>query len=587
MAAEFSHRTRREFLDAMASQAFDLLIVGGGVTGAFAAWDAAARGLRVALVERGDFGSGTSSRSARLAHGGLRYLEHFQFGLVFEGTHERRSLVDIAPHLVRPLAFVVPTYRGDKNGRFKINLGLWLYDMLAGTKGFGWHKSYDVAALQKKEPALRAEGLTGGLSYYDCATDDARLALSAIRSAREAGAMPVSQVHCRRPILEDGVVVGAELEDHLSGDTLRCKTKAIINAAGPWTDAVLETWPGGLPPMLRPSKGIHLVIPRERLPVSSAVVMNAPQDGRVTFCIPWGECTYVGTTDTDLPPDVDPALPLGAAPLVSKAELAERVADVSADDEDVAYLLTVLQHYFPEQELSSADIVSTWAGVRPLVREDKDSSYDVSREHTIVSHPGGGFTIAGGKLTTCRKMAEEVVDQAIGWLRSEGDTRPFLPCRTRETPLVGGEGLHEGSLEAHRLDLESSFGLSTSVAEHFQTAFGSGAAAVLARIEESAGMTPIVEGLPYVWGEIDEAVRNEMTLRLADFMIRRTHLFYKAADQGASVEERVAARLGELLGWDEDARQRELAWYRSLRRRSLAFRETETPGISSATSNPS
>jgi glycerol-3-phosphate dehydrogenase len=590
MTLEFSHRTRREFLSALDAKPLDLLVVGGGVTGAFTAWDAAARGLRVALVERGDFGSGTSSRSARLAHGGLRYLESFQFGLVFEGTHERRSLIDIAPHLVRPLPFLVPTYRGDKNGRFLINIGLWLYDMLAGTKGLGWHRSYKAAALKDMVPSLRADGLTGGLRYFDCATDDARLTLSAIRTAREAGAMPMSRVHFRRPILEDGVVVGAELEDLIGGESLRCATKCIVNAVGPWTDAVLETWPGKLPMMLRPSKGIHLVLPRERLPVNDAVVMNAPQDGRVTFCIPWRECTYVGTTDTELvsdPSGADGSARAGAGAPWASGEIAAQVEGVRADAADVAYLLEILAHYFPEQRIQADDVIATWAGVRPLVGQDKDSSYDVSREHTIITHPGGGFTIAGGKLTTCRKMGEELVDHAIGYLRSEGDKRPFLSCKTKESPLVGGEGLSEASLESHRLELESRFGVSTYAAEHFQTAFGAHAAEVLARAEETDRLEPILEGYPYIWGEIDEAVRNEMTLSLADFMIRRTHLFYKAGDQGASVEERVAERLGELLDWDEDTRQRELAWYRSLRKDSVAFRETETPGTSSATSTSS
>jgi len=365
MPPAFSLAARPDLIAQQRTQPFDMVVVGGGITGTMIAWDAAQRGLRVALVEKGDFGAGTSSRSSRLAHGGLRYLEQFAFGLVFEGTHERRTLMDLAPHLVRPLPFVVPTYEGDRNGRFKIGMGLWLYDLLAGRRGIGRHESFDRQAFLAVEPAIRAERLTGGLRYFDCATDDGRLTMATARSALEAGAVPLSQVVFRRPVLEDGQLTGAEVEDRLGGERYVIRTRTLVHAAGPWTDEVLATWPGDLPAMLRPSKGVHLVVPHERLPVRHAVVMNAPEDGRVTFCIPWREATYIGTTDTEF---VEPA------------------DEVRATAADVDYLLRIVAHYFPGQAVARDDVISTWAGLRPLVSQDKGSTYDVSREHTIAEH---------------------------------------------------------------------------------------------------------------------------------------------------------------------------------------------------------
>ncbi len=552
MTREFSQATRTDLIAAQRNQPFDLLVVGGGITGTCVAWDAAQRGLRVALVEKHDFAAGTSSRSSRLVHGGLRYLEQFALPLVFEGTHERRTLMDLAPHLVKPVPFVVPTYKGDKNPRWKIDVGLWLYDLLAGRRGIGWHERFDVEGMLAEEPALKREGLTGGLRYWDCGSDDGRLTLAAARTAFEAGAVPVSRVAFVRPVYDEGLVSGAELKDLLTGAEYTLRTRTILAAAGPFTDQVLATFPGDNPPMLRPSKGVHLVVPHARLPVRHAVVMNSPADGRVTFCVPWREATYLGTTDTEFTGDPD-------AP------------DVTSDD--AAYMLAVVDKYFPGCHVTAADVVGTWSGIRPLVGQDKANTYNVSREHTLAELPGGAFAIAGGKLTTCRKMAEEAVDRIVGWLRGQGDERRFLACRTREGRFVGGEGLTFEGLAAHRRQLEQRFGLSTFAADHFQKVYGSQAEAVLARCEAAPdGLQPIVPGLPYTWGEIEEGVRADMTLTLEDFLARRTHLMHKAPDQGASVEQAVADRLASLLGWDAARREENLAWYRSLRTAAVAFR---------------
>jgi len=552
MTKEFSAAARADLIASQRSQPFDLLVVGGGITGTCVAWDAAQRGLRVALVERHDFGSGTSGRSSRLVHGGLRYLEQLAFPLVFEGTHERRTLMELAPHLVRPLPFVVPVYQGDRHPRWKLDAGLWLYDLLAGRRGIGWHERFDPAGVLVEEPALKREGLVGGLRYWDCGTDDARLTLAVARTAFEAGAVPASRVEFVRPVYDDGQVSGAELRDTLTGVEYTLRTRTILSAGGPFTDQLLATFPGDNPPMLRPSKGAHLVVPRARLPVRHAVVMNAPQDGRATFCVPWREVTYLGTTDTDW--SGDPGAP-----------------DLTSDD--AAYLLAVAERYFPSCHLGVDDVVGTWSGVRPLVGQDKSSPYDVSREHALAELPGGAFALAGGKLTTCRKMAEQAVDRVVQWLRGQGDQRRFLACRTSQGRLAGGQGLTLDGLAAHRRQLEERFGLSTWAADHFQKAYGGAAEVVLGRCRSTPdGLEPIVPGLPYSWGEIEEAVRADMALTLDDFLARRTHILHKAADQGASIEAAVADRMAPLLGWDAAQREENLAWYRSVRTAAVAFR---------------
>jgi glycerol-3-phosphate dehydrogenase len=548
----FSHQERAELIERHKKESFDLVVVGGGITGAFIAWDAALRGLRTALVEQGDFASGTSSRSSRLVHGGLRYLEQLHFGLVFESTHERRILLEMAPHLVRVQPFVVPVYAGDKHPRFVVDLGLWLYDLIAGMRSIGRHRSHGIQALSELEPALTREGLQGGLVYHDCAADDARLTLAAVRSAYEAGAMPVSRVRFERPLYDEGHVSGVGVSDRLGDRPYTIRTRTVVNAAGPWTDHVLSTYPGSNPPMLRTSKGVHLVVPWERLPVRHAVVMSSPRDRRATFCVPWRECTYIGTTDTDY---------------------REAPEDVRVERSDVAYLLETVKRYFPSAALGPMDVLSTWAGVRPLVSQAKGTPYDVSREHTIAAHPGGAFTITGGKLTTCRKMAEQMVDKVIGWLRSQDDRRRYLPCSTSSAEFFGGGGLSYDALPRHRRALETRFGVSTFTADHVLKAYGIQAESMLEFCSsQGGGMEPIVSGLPYLWGELAHSVADEMVLTLEDFLMRRTHIFYKAPDQGAAIEEIVAERLGELLGWDDNRKKRELAWYRSERQKSVAFR---------------
>src|SRR5438309_1624228 len=336
---------RRDALAALGREALDVLVVGGGINGAGIARDAAMRGLRVALVERGDLASGTSSRSSKLLHGGLRYLEQGDVSLVIEPVRERESLQRLAPNLVRPQEFVFPLYRGGPLGPLKLTADLWAYHLLAGFWNVRWHRMLSPKAVAEAEPALLRDGLCGAGQYWDCRTDDARLVLETALSAAGEGALIVSYAEVAGFVKEGGRIVGARVVDRLGGEVV-ARAQVVVNAAGPWVDRVVALDAPETPPRLRLTKGVHVVVPHERVGNRAAIVLNAVADRRVMFVIPWGAHTLVGTTDTDHPggPDVPPTV----------------------EPSDVAYLLDTVNHYFPAAHLVPGDVVSAFAGLRPL-----------------------------------------------------------------------------------------------------------------------------------------------------------------------------------------------------------------------------
>lgn len=541
----------------LGAEPFDILVVGGGITGAGVARDAALRGARVALVEKGDFGSGTSSRSSRLVHGGLRYLEMYEFGLVFESTHERARLMRLAPHAVRPLPFVYPVYEGAKPGLFVLRMGMLLYDVLASFQTYRNHRKLSPGRLATAEPALRQDQLRGGFRYYDCITDDGRLTLENVLGAEQAGALCLNYVRFDAAVVEEGRIRGATLVDERTGRRTRVRAPVIVNAVGPWLNGLQPRSGSAQAPRLQPSKGVHIVVPRERLPVENAVVMKAVQDGRVVFCVPWGTATYVGTTDTAWDGDPDA---------------------VFADAADVAYLLETANHYFPAQALVPADVIGTWAGLRPLIAEDGASTYHTSREHTVESDPRGVVFVAGGKLTTYRIMARQTVDAALALLRArpeeraEGGPRRFGRCRTKRRPLPGGVGLRRRKARAaFEAAVRERSGLSLEAVRHLVATYGARAGRLADAIaaDPSRGV-PVMDGLPYLWAQIDLAADEEQAVHLDDVLVRRTHLFYKAADQGRAVAPAVAARLAERLGWDEARTRAEVQAYLDLADATIA-----------------
>jgi len=545
----FSAATRRAQLVTLPNEMADLLVIGGGITGAGIARDAAMRGLRTVLVDAGDFGWGTSSRSSRLIHGGLRYLEQRWFRLVFEASRERRILRRIAPHLVRPRAFVFPTHEGSRVTRWEISAGVWLYDILAAFRNVHWHRLLGRRGVLRIEPLLRERGLTGGALYYDCQTDDARLVLANVRSAHRHGASCLSYVRVVNLDKADGLVRGAQLEDAFTGDRFSIKAHVVVNATGPWSDAMRRLDEPGAEPLLRPTKGAHIAVPQKRIGNTGAVTLLSPIDGRVMFILPWGEVTIVGTTDTDevVAPD-----------------------DVAANEQDVLYLVRSANAVFPNARLGMDDVIAAWAGLRPLLKGGGERTATVPREHRIIESASGLVTIAGGKLTTYRVMAAQTVDVVSRRLRAL-DGRPLPPrAPTDREPLPGGEVRDLDAL----IDELTKEGMHADVARHLVGSYGTEAKAVANLMAADRALAgPLVPDGPWRLAEVVYQARREMALTVSDVLVRRTHAFHLRADQAVSAAPVVAQLLAPELEWDADRRAASVASYLAdVERMRQAFR---------------
>jgi glycerol-3-phosphate dehydrogenase len=452
---------REETLDRLKRDRFDVLVVGGGITGCGIALDAAARGLKTALVERGDLASGTSGKSSKLIHGGLRYLRRFQFGVTFEASREKAVLKRLAPHLVEDLPFLFPLW--SRLQRPRVGAALWIYDAAAGFPNGLVHRHVDAAAALDLVPGLRTEGLRGGYVYHDARADDCRLVVHVARKAADLGAVVVPGVE-----VVDVVPDGVRVRD------FRIAAGRVVLAAGVWGDALR----GGASPMLRPSKGVHLVVGAERLKLKAAAVLPSPEDGRVVFLIPRDGRVLIGTTDTDYGGPLD-------------APRAERA--------DVDYLLARVNACVPGAALARTDVESTYAGLRPLLQDASAAPSAASREHRIEEGPHGSIVVAGGKLTTYRLMAEQVVDRLTQ-----------APCPTASIDLFA-----------------------TEARDPVARRWGSEAGRIGDR-------TPLG---PYVLGEVDHAVERGFARTLSDVLIRRLRTPVELGDQGRSIAETAAARM--------------------------------------------
>lgn len=551
--------SRAQRLEALGAGPFDLLIVGGGITGAGAARDAALRGLKVALVDKGDWAGGTSSRSSKLVHGGLRYLETFQLGLVHESTTERAVQLRLAPHLVRPLEFMMPVYGSHKHGLGFINLGLWLYDGLALFRVVRCHKRLNSKRTLSRQPNLRPEGLKGSLTYFDAATDDARLTLENVLDAEALGAVTVSHAEVVSFLREGDSVAGAVVRDVFTGDRTDVRAGLVLNTTGPFADETLSLAGADRPPLLRPTKGAHLVFRADRIPLSLAVAMIHPRDGRAMFAIPWGAHVYVGTTDIDYEGSLDHP-------------------HCGVEDRDL--ILEVANHYFPEAHLGPEDIVSTWCGLRPLVSSgDSASASRVSREHVLELGPNGLLTMTGGKLTTYRLMAKELVNRAVKVLRQGGKLEGKPPrCATRDRPLPGAVGIEsEADLEGLRTRLEGETGLPPAIAQHLISTHGVLAENVLATAREPDDLKPMCPTEPVIWAALDYAVTHEHAATLEDFFARRTQLLLRDPEGAVRLAPAVAERMARLLGWDDARQAREVAAFTEEARAALACRASSPP----------
>ncbi|MBX9927925.1 MAG: glycerol-3-phosphate dehydrogenase/oxidase [Gemmatimonadaceae bacterium] len=524
---------RATLLDRLRREPFDLLVIGGGITGAGVARDAALRGLRVALVEQGDFASGTSSRSSRLVHGGVRYLEQGWFHLVFEASRERRTLLRIAPHLVRPLPFTWPVYRGDRVPRWKLRAGLTLYDLLALFRNVGRHRALDAAEVHAREECLRETALLGGAAYWDAATDDARLTLANALDAVAHGAAVLNHLAVRALTFDSATCTGAEVVDRAGGSAFPVQARVVVNATGPWTDVIRRQEDPDAPTALRGTKGVHVAVPRARLPIRGAVTLTAPQDGRVMFLLPAGALSIIGTTDT-------------------RSEAAPD--QVRASEADVRYLLEAANAFVPTAALQRDDVVSAWAGLRPLVATSRERTpSSSSREHAITRGARGVITVTGGKLTTYRAMAAEVVDQVE---RALGVAH--RPARTAELPLPGGafDGIAASVLAARAACRDA------DIATRLVTAYGADWPSVWALAEADPSLAARLDpALPFIGAEVMHAVARELAVTLGDLLIRRVPVAFAARDHGAAIAARLAPTIGARLGWTDAGVQSALAAY--------------------------
>ena len=501
----------------------DLLVIGGGITGAGIAREAALRGLEVTLVEAADFGSGTSSRSSRLIHGGLRYLEQGELRLVLESLRERAVLRRLAPHLVRPLAFLLPFFRHDRVPGWKARLGLTLYDLLAGRGNVRRHQTLGKRALLEIEPLLRESDLKGGALYYDAQCDDARLTLAVIRAAAAAGAKVANYTRVTALLNEGERVTGARVRDELDGQTAEVRATVVVNASGPWVDQVRRLEDPSCPPLLRLTKGSHVVVPQRRVGNRHAVIFTSPLDGRVMFVLPWDQWTYIGTTDTDAPADP---------------------ARVTAAPEDLMYLLRSANSLYPQARLGEEDVVASWAGLRPLLAADPSNApSQLSREHRIARGKQGMLTIAGGKLTTFRRMGMQVVDQ-VG--RQLGRPVADGKGRSDSQPLPGGEAV---SAEGFRRD-GSELDLPDATVDLLLRQYGGETPALYALCRQRPELRrPLHPEHAAIGAQVVFAVQREFARTTEDILSRRTRLDLETLDRGAAARPIVA----ELLAreWSE------------------------------------
>ena len=510
----------------------DVLVVGGGITGAGIALDLALRGLRVALVERGDWGGQTSSASSRLIHGGLRYLEQFEFGLVRDSCLERGLLLRNAAGLVWPESFVFPVHHGRGVGRAKLMAGLWLYTAVSVPRVLGRPRLLSRGAVQRSLPGVRPDDLRGGGSYLDGATDDARLTLAVVGTAMDAGAVALSRTEVRTIEKDPGPLgATAELRDLRTGETAEVRARAVVLAGGPFTDELRQR--AGLEGRwVQPTRGTHVTVPRERLPTDGAVIFPSGVDGRIMFLIPWPRYTVIGTTDLDASPELP----------------------VRATRAEVRYLLESANELVPEAALTEADVVSSWAGLRPLLAANEADPSARSREERV-EREGGLYTIAGGKLTGFRSMAEKLGARLCADLQ-KGDDSPRSPTRDRK--LRGA--LAEPVARPAWSSLDPSGRPRFPEGEALEHAWTKRYGALKEAVVEACGRAEqgrLALDHETLLGEVDWAVRFEDCLTPVDFYFRRTDLGYGPRDAARANAPMVLERLAGLLAWDADTQARE------------------------------
>ncbi len=522
----FSVLNRHEQIDRATEETFDLLVIGGGITGAGIALDAAARGLSVALLEMQDFAEGTSSRSTKLVHGGLRYLKQFEIKEVAELGRERAIVYENAPHVTTPVWMLLPFHKGGTFGKVSTALGLKVYDVLAGVKKGERRFMLSREETLEREPLVKTDGLLGGGVYVEYRTDDARLTIEVLKAANERGAtlfnyMKAVEINTNNLAFKEVVA-----EDNLTSQRHTFKARKVVNAAGPWVDEVrkLDDEVSGKHLIL--SKGVHVVFDQADFPLKQAIYFDT-EDGRMVFAIPREGKTYVGTTDTFY--EGDPG-------------------DMKVEQSDIDYLLGAIAYMFPTINLTAEHIESTWAGVRPLIHEEGKGPSEISRKDEIWQSSSGVITIAGGKLTGYRKMAEKIVDLIVQQLEAEY-SRTYRPCTTKKMPLSGGDLSGSKHFEAYiekSIEKGMAHGLSRQESEHLVRLYGTNIDQVLAYTKDASSLPKAVHA------QLLYGIHHESVAKPVDFFIRRTGALFFHIAMVEAYQEAVIDEMQRLLGWKDD-----------------------------------
>jgi len=538
----FSAKDRASIVKELQSETFDLLVIGGGITGVGIALDAAGRGLKVALVEKQDFAAGTSSRSTKLIHGGLRYLKQLEFGLVREVGQERKTVYHNAPHLVIPEKMLLPITKDGSFGKTSASFGIYTYDWLAGVKRSERRAVLSRSQTLKREPLLRKDDLEAGIVYWEYRSDDARLVIEVAKTAAEDGAVLLNYCEFNQFTYENEHISGGEMTDLKTGKSFSIKAKRTINAAGPWVDNVRSVDSEVQGKRLHLTKGVHLVFDRERFPLRQAVYFDV-SDGRMIFAIPRDGATYVGTTDTTY---------------------TDKIERPHVTQEDVDYILAAANDAFDIEPLTEKDIQSTWAGLRPLIHEDGKSPSELSRKDEIFISKHGLISIAGGKLTGYRKMAERTVDLALRQLEAE-EKQPFMLSRSSSRKLAGG---HFHSFKAFASELGETELTESELSGLFHK-YGENALDIISNIDWKNEDRV----LAILLAELNYCIENEMITELSDFLIRRTGRLYFEKAISDKYAEPLNEELAKLLKLNEEQKKASFSTYLSESKEVLSFKK--------------
>lgn len=534
----FNAKNRSALIDHLTKENYDLLVIGGGITGAGIVLDAVSRGLKVALVEKSDFASGTSSKSTKLIHGGLRYLKQFEIALVREVGQERAIVHSLAPHLVKSEKMLLPLIKDGTYGKIMTSVGLMVYDVLAGVEKIDQRKMLSKEETMEMEPLLDESKIEGGGVYAEYRTDDARLTIEVMKTAAQKGAHIINYAEAIEfNYNSDKKIEGIRFLDHLENEEYELKCKYVISAAGPWVDKIRQKNKSLKGKKLHPTKGVHIVLPHEKFPVKQSVYFDVP-DGRMIFAIPRDRVTYIGTTDTDYNGDLD---------------------DVRTDMDDVHYLIQGLKHIFPEIKLSSEDVESSWAGLRPLIEEEGKSASQLSRKDEIFESDSGLLSIAGGKLTGYRKMAERIVDKVVEKLKEESDFKA-KKCKTHKIILTGGVFTDADDVSQYQEEVQKELinnGLDPYYAEYLVGNYGRQTETILSLFDKNKEDNVEIR---LAISELEFVINNELVQSALDFFERRSGRLYFNIRTIPVLIDPVLNYMSTTLNWSEKRQQQEREW---------------------------